>query len=125
MAKVLLIEDHVDIRRLIRISLGKGFELQEAEDGAAGLEAARRHKPDLVVLDVMMPGEIDGLGVLDAIRADPELRHTKVVMVTAKGQASDLEEGMRRGADAYLVKPFRTSELVDCIKTLLQSRQAG
>ena len=87
MNKILLVDDHSDIRRLIRITLGKDFDVLEAEDGLTGLEIARKQKPDLVVLDVMMPGEMDGLQVLDAIKADPQLAATRVIMVTARGQA--------------------------------------
>ena len=116
MSKILLVDDHSDIRRLIRITLGKTFDVLEAEDGKTGLEIARRQKPDLVVLDVMMPGELDGLQVLDAIKADPELKHTRVIMVTARGQARDYEDGVQRGADAYFIKPFSPMQLVAAIK---------
>lgn len=119
MEKILLVDDHSDIRRLIRITLGRSFEVLEAEDGATGLEIARRQKPDLVVLDIMMPGPLDGMQVLDAIKADPELVNTRVIMVTAKGQASDYEAGMARGADAYFIKPFSPLQLVACIKETL------
>lgn len=119
MNKILLVDDHSDIRRLIRITLGKSFEVIEAEDGVTGLELARQEKPDLVVLDIMMPGKIDGLKVLDAIKADPELAATRVIMVTARGQAHDYEAGMARGADAYFIKPFSPLQLVACIKETL------
>lgn len=119
MTKILLVDDHSDIRRLIRITLGKSFEVLEAEDGTSALTIARQHKPDLVVLDVMMPGELDGLQVLDAIRNDPQLNHTRVVMVTARGQARDYEIGMQRGADGYFIKPFSPLQLVAAIKEIL------
>ena len=119
MNKVLLVDDHSDIRRLIRITLGKDFEVLEAEDGMTGLEIARKQKPDLVVLDVMMPGEMDGLQVLDAIKADPTLAQTRVIMVTARGQARDYEDGMQRGADAYFIKPFSPLELSSRIRLKL------
>lgn len=119
MTKILLVDDHSDIRRLIRITLGKNFEVLEAEDGVTAFDIVRRHKPALVVLDVMMPGEMDGLQVLDAIRKDPELREIRVVMVTARGQARDYESGMERGADAYFVKPFSPLQLVAAIKDIL------
>lgn len=119
MNKILLVDDHSDIRRLIRITLGKAFEVLEAEDGRTGLEMARRQKPDLVVLDIMMPGQLDGLQVLDAIKADPELLNVRVIMVTARGQAQDYETGMNRGADAYFIKPFSPLQLVTRIKELL------
>ena len=119
MHKVLLVDDHSDIRRLIRITLGKDFEVLEAEDGLTGLQIARSQKPDLVVLDVMMPGEMNGLEVLDAIKADPALAQTRVIMVTARGQARDYEDGMSRGADAYFIKPFSPLQLIAAIKNTL------
>ncbi len=119
MNKILLVDDHSDIRRLIKLSLGKAFEIFEAEDGVSGLEIAILNKPDIIVLDVMMPGELDGLQVLDAIKSNPALAHTRVIMVTARGQICDHEEGMKRGADAYFIKPFSPMELVAAIKKLL------
>jgi DNA-binding response OmpR family regulator len=119
MTKILLVDDHSDIRRLIRITLGKAFEVLEAEDGVTALEIVRQQSPALVVLDVMMPGAIDGLQVLDAIKADPVLATTRVIMVTARGQASDYEDGMLRGADAYFIKPFSPLQLVAAIKEIL------
>lgn len=119
MKKILLVDDHADIRRLIRITLGKNYEVFEAEDGPAALITARSQKPDLVVLDVMMPGELDGLQVLDALKSDPQLTGTRVIMVTARGQAQDYEDGIRRGADAYFIKPFSPLQLVACIKETL------
>ena len=124
MKKILLVDDHADIRRLIRIALGKTFEIHEAEDGTLALEIARRERPDLVVLDVMMPGALDGLQVLDAIRADPALTHIHVIMVTARGQARDYDMGMTRGADAYFVKPFSPLQLVAAIKEMLAKDDA-
>jgi len=119
MKKILLVDDHSDIRRLIRITLGKAFEVFEAEDGPTGLAMTREHRPDLVVLDVMMPGELDGFQVLEAIKGDPELSAIRVLMVTARGQAQDYEAGMSRGADAYFIKPFSPLQLVACIKETL------
>lgn len=119
MTKILLVDDHSDIRRLIRITLGKSYEVLEAEDGVTGVEIARRQKPDLVVLDIMMPGDLDGLQVLDAIKAEPELINTRVIMVTALGREHDYETGMARGADAYFTKPFSPLQIVACIKETL------
>ena len=119
MARILVVDDQVDIRRLIRIALGRSHEVAEAEDGAAGLAMARQFRPDLVVLDVMMPGGMDGLQVLDAIRDDPDIGGAKVILLTARGQAKDFEEGMSRGADAYVVKPFSPAQLANSINELL------
>ena len=120
MKKILIVDDHSDIRKLIRITIGNAYEVLEAEDGMAALQIVRHHHPSLVVLDIMMPGEMDGLQVLDAIRADPDLKETQVIMVTARGQTKDYEKGMSRGANAYLIKPFSPIQLVNSIKELLQ-----
>jgi DNA-binding response OmpR family regulator len=119
MTRVLLVDDHSDIRRLVRITLGKAFEVLEAEDGLSALDIARRQKPALIVLDIMMPGELDGLQVLAAIKADPALINTKIIMVTARGQAQDYDHGMKLGADAYFIKPFSPLQLVASIKEIL------
>lgn len=120
MKKILIADDHSDIRKLIRITIGNAYEVLEAEDGVTALQVIRHHQPALVVLDIMMPGEMDGLQVLDAVRADPTLKETQVIMVTARGQAKDYETGMKRGANAYLIKPFSPIQLVNSIKELLE-----
>ncbi len=116
MKKILIVDDNADVRRLIRIALGKTFAIFEAEDGVSGLQKARDLYPDLIVLDIMMPGKMDGLQVLDAIRADPGLKVIRVVLVTAKGQVGDAEIGMQHGADAYFVKPFSPLQLTAFIR---------
>lgn len=118
MTKILIVDDHPEIRRLLGITFGHGFELLEAEDGITALSVAKGSRPDVIVLDVMMPGGLDGLQVLDAIKADVNLTHTRVIMLTACGQVSDFEEGIRRGADDYFVKPFSPLKLVSRIKEL-------
>ena len=119
MKKILIVDDHADMRRLLAISAGNEYEVMEAEDGESAFEATRRLRPDAVLLDIMMPGAMDGLQVLDAIRADPALKHIRVAMVTARGQARDYEIGMERGADGYFIKPFSPLQLVAAIKETL------
>lgn len=116
MKKILIVDDQPDIRRLIHLTLGKSYELIEAGDGATALEMVHASQPDAVILDVMMPGEFDGFEVLKQIKGDPALSAIFVVMVTAKGQSSDFEAGIRAGADGYLIKPFSPLQL----KNLLQ-----
>lgn len=116
MKKVLIVDDHSDIRRLLSITLGKEYEIMEAEDGVTALESIRRHRPDVVLLDVMMPGEMDGLQVLDTIKADPHLQDTLVAMVTARGQVADGDDARRRGADAYFIKPFSPLQVVAWVR---------
>jgi DNA-binding response OmpR family regulator len=114
MHKILLVEDHADIRRLIRMTLEfEPVEIREAGDAEAGLAMARDWQPDLVLLDVMMPGHLNGLDLCRALRADPQLQQVPVVMLSACGHASDRQAGMDAGATAYLVKPFSPMQLLD------------
>jgi DNA-binding response OmpR family regulator len=115
MHKVLIVDDQADIRRMMNIALGEDFDLLEAADGLTALDMVRQHRPDVVLLDVMMPGGLDGLQVLQKIRADPRLMHTRVILVSAKGQVSDYELGMQMGANAYFVKPFSPLQLLVAI----------
>ncbi|MBL8361436.1 MAG: response regulator [Rubrivivax sp.] len=120
MNRVLIVEDQADIRKLIRMTLEfEAYEIHEAGDGASGLRLARAVRPDLVLLDVMMPGEMDGLQVCQALKTDPELKGIKVVLLTARGQIRDQEAGRTAGADEYLVKPFSPLQLIDTIELLL------
>lgn len=127
MKKILIVEDQPDIRKLIRMTLEFGnYELHEAENGQDGWLKAQGLRPDLVLLDVMMPGELDGFQVCRKVKGDRELgTRTRVVMLTARGQKSDLEQGAQAGADAYLVKPFSPLELVDKVDDLLAARVAN
>jgi len=120
MNRVLIVEDQSDIRKLIRMTLEfEAYEIHEASDGASGLRMARAVMPSIMLLDVMMPGEMDGLQVCQAIKGDPHLRHIKVVLLTARGQARDQEAGRAAGADEYLVKPFSPLQLIDTIERLM------
>ncbi len=120
MKRVLIVEDQADIRKLIRMTLEfESYEIHEASDGAFGLRMASAVRPDLVLLDVMMPGEMDGLQVCQAIKSNPALASVKVVLLTARGQAGDLEAGNQAGADEYLVKPFSPLQLMDTIERLM------
>ena len=120
MKRVLIVEDQNDIRKLVRMTLEfESYEIHEACDGASGLQMAERVRPDLVLLDVMMPGEVDGLMVCRKLKANPEMAGMKVAMLSARGQARDREAGEKAGADVYLVKPFSPLELIDTIERLM------
>ena len=119
MRKVLIIEDHADIRRLIRMTLElEDHEIHEAASGAEGLAEARRLQPDVVLLDVMLPGGQDGISVCRDLRADATFKHTSVVMLSALGAGADRARGLGAGADAYLAKPFSPLNLIDTINNL-------
>lgn len=120
MKRVLIVEDHADIRALVRFSLEmEDLDVYEAENGDVGMEMVTTLQPDLVLLDVMMPGLLDGFAVCKRIKADPDMRGIRVVMLTALGQHADREDGMSAGADAYLTKPFSPTQLVNTVKDQL------
>lgn len=119
MKKVLIVEDHADIRKLLHMTMEfEDFEIYEAATGDVGLEMARAHSPDVVLLDIMMPGTLSGLEVCRCIKANPALKHTKVIMLTARGQAEDRRDGIKAGADEYLIKPFSTIQVLEAIYRL-------
>ncbi len=120
MKKILIVDDHADIRRLIRMTLEfEDYDIREAADGESALRVAREHQPDLVLLDVMMSGAINGLDVCRELRLPGTLQTSpRVIMLSARGQAADREMGLQAGADTYLVKPFSPLQLIDCIAAL-------
>lgn len=95
-----------------------GYEVLMAGDGEEALEIAEASAPDLIILDVMIPKR-DGYDVCQTIRANPALKHVRIMMVTAKGQEVEIEKGLALGADAYMTKPFSTKELVAKVRLLL------
>lgn len=116
----LVVEDQAEIRDLIRFTLEMGgFEVSEAPDGQAAMAIADQKSFDLVLLDVMMPGGLDGLAVCQRLKADRRHRRTKVVMLSARGQSADLQAGRRAGADRYLTKPFSPRELLSVVSGVL------
>ncbi len=120
MHKILIVEDHADIRRLIRMTLEfEAMEIREVGDADGGLALARSWQPDLMLLDVMMPGSMNGLDLCRTVRADPALRHVPVLMLSACGHAGDRQAGLDAGAHAYLVKPFSPMQLLDMATRLV------
>jgi len=120
MEKILIIEDELDIAELIRFNLERNqFEVHEAHDGLEGAKAIKNLKPDLIILDVMMP-KYDGFQVLSSLREDKELGSTPVIMLTARGQSDDRILGLEKGADDYMTKPFSPKELVLRVKAILK-----
>ncbi|WP_018227704.1 response regulator transcription factor [Methyloversatilis universalis] len=119
-ARIAVVEDQPEIRQLIRMTLELGdFDLVEAENADIGWAQMQQQKPDLVLLDVMMPGSMDGLELCRRLRARPETAAVPVILLTARGQQRDIEAGRDAGADTYLTKPFSPMELLDRIGALL------
>jgi DNA-binding NarL/FixJ family response regulator len=126
MKKILVIEDEPEMRRnLLTILKLEKFQPIGAENGRVGLDAVKREKPDLILCDVMMP-ELDGHGVLTALREDAELASIPFIFLTAKGEKEDLRNGMNLGADDYLTKPVARLDLLEAINARLRrSEQQG
>jgi CheY-like chemotaxis protein len=119
MAVVLVCDNEEPLRALVRAALaGSGCEIAEARDGDESVEAARRLRPDLIVLDVMMPGR-SGLEVLKELRADASFADTPFVMLTARAQPTDREAAAAAGADRFVAKPFSPLELAQLVDELL------
>jgi DNA-binding NarL/FixJ family response regulator len=118
--KILIIEDEPEMRRnLATILRLEHYEPLTAEHGRAGVELARKDPPDLILCDVMMP-ELDGYGVLKALRAHPATEATPFIFLTAKGEKPDIRAGMNLGADDYLTKPVAKADLLNAIASRLK-----
>jgi CheY-like chemotaxis protein len=124
MARIVVADDDADIRDLVVFKLRQaGHDVQAVEDGAAAVEACQATPPDLVVLDVMMPG-MGGLDATRALRLDPRLARVPVILLTARAQESDIEQGFGAGADDYVVKPFSPRELASRVAVALARSRA-
>jgi two-component system phosphate regulon response regulator PhoB len=120
MSRILIVEDEEDLSSLLDYNLrAAGFQTESAGSGASALAKVKAFRPDLVLLDLMLP-DVPGSEVVRLVKEDPELRKTLVVMVTAKGQEADRVQGFEMGADDYVVKPFSVRELILRIKAVLR-----
>lgn len=121
LVEVLLVEDEADISELIQYNLERnGYRVRPISNGKEAIEATLKFAPDLILLDIMMPG-CDGLTVLKAIRQSaPETRNTPIILLTAKGEESDIVVGLELGADDYLTKPFSPRELLARMRAVLR-----
>jgi DNA-binding response OmpR family regulator len=123
MKKIVLIEDDADLYALIQYNLEKeGFAMVGSQTGKNALELCRRERPDLVILDIMLP-DSDGLDICKGIRAHPELQHIPVIFLTARASETDRIVGLELGANDYIVKPFFVRELIARIKIHFRGQQ--
>lgn len=115
---LLIVEDSGDVRKLLRITLGYGlYRIHEASTAEDGLVIARAVHPDVIVLDVMLGGAMNGFQLCRQLRQVEGLQRSFVVMVTARGTEADREEGRASGADAYVIKPFMPNNLIEIIES--------
>jgi DNA-binding response OmpR family regulator len=122
--EILIVDDEPDVVVPIQFLMEQqGYRVMAAERGEDALDLIYHYKPDLVILDIMLPG-IDGYEVCEIIRLDPNYRDVRVMFLTAKGRKVDIAKGLALGADAYLTKPFSNDELVAKVKELLEKTHA-
>ncbi len=120
MAKLLIVEDEADIRELISFNLEmSGYEVLKARDGEEGLAMARSEMPDLIILDLMLPG-MDGIKVCSHLKKDPEAKNIPIIMLTARSEDDDIVNGLETGADDYITKPFSPRILIARVKAALR-----
>lgn len=123
MARIVVADDEADIRRLVAFTLKRrGHDVLEADGGDTVLELVRTELPDAIVLDVMMPG-MTGLEVARILSTEPETARIPIIILSAKGQAAEVDQGLAAGAHAYLVKPFAPQDLAAKISELLVQSQ--
>ena len=122
MHRVLIVDDEPNIVLALELLMKKeGYEILSVDDGQKAFDAVREFRPDLIILDIMMP-RMDGYEVCQRIRADESLKDIQVVMLTAKGREAEKEKGLALGADLYVTKPFSTREVMMKVKELLAGR---
>ncbi|GHC47741.1 response regulator transcription factor [Roseibacillus persicicus] len=123
--KILVVEDECDVADLIAFNLERsGYEVLIANDGLVGQDLALRERPDLIILDLMLPGK-DGYSVFKELRRDNRTAHTPVLMLTARAQTEDRIKGFEAGADDYLTKPFSPKELVLRVNAIMRRTEAS
>lgn len=123
MAKIVIAEDEPDIRELIAFTLRfAGYEVITGSNGEEGYQLTRTERPDLVMLDVRMP-KLTGYEACKRIKSEPELADIPVIFLSAKGQETEIEQGLAAGAEEYLLKPFAPDQLVERVKAVLAKYQ--
>lgn len=121
MNKILIVDDQPEVRELVEITLrSENFQIFQAMNGENAINIARKEKPDLIIMDIMMPGEIDGIEATRMLKNDPETKDILIIILTAKGQMSDLEKGYKAGADDYFIKPFSPLDLIKKVDEVLE-----
>jgi len=120
MKKILVVDDRLEVRELVGVTLrSNDYQVIQAENGEKAIEIAKEEKPDLIIMDIMMPGGINGIETTRILKNDPETKDCQIIMLTAKGQRIDREKGFEAGADDYFVKPFSPLDLIKKVEEVL------
>ena len=120
MKKILIVDDQLEVRELVEVTLRVGdYQIQKAKSGEEAMAMVKAEKPDLIIMDVMMPGGMDGLEATRILKSNPETKSCIIIMLTAKGQQTEIERGFEAGADDYFVKPFSPLELIKKVEEKL------
>lgn len=121
MKKILIVDDQVEVRELVQVTLEIGdYQILSAENGQQAVDIARVEHPDIILLDIMMPGsDVDGLEACRLLKADPATADITIVMLSAKGQEVDIETGKIAGADDYFTKPFSPIALIEKVESVI------
>jgi len=115
--RVLIVDDNIDLRTLVQMTLEyNDYEIHQAEDASQAMQLVKTVKPDIIILDIMMPGELDGIELCRIIKSSEETSATRVILLSAMGQKDDIARGIKAGADVYLTKPFSPLELIEKLK---------
>lgn len=123
MKKILIVDDQIEVRELVQVTLEIGdYEILSAQNGQQALEIAQAEHPDLILLDIMMPGSIDGLEVCRRLKSNLATADIIVVVLSAKGQEIDIAIGKQVGADAYFTKPFSPIALIEKIEAVIDMK---
>ena len=125
MKKLLIVDDQPSIRQMIRLAVRNSFSLEDADSADAALESILAERPDAIVLDVMMPGSMNGFQLCERIKRNAALADIHIVLVTARSQVEDQELGRSLGADAYFIKPFSLMALSRHLQRALSDTAAG
>ncbi|WP_305044620.1 response regulator [Geoalkalibacter sp.] len=121
MKKILVVDDQLTVRRLVEMTLEtRGMRVLQAESGEAGIALARAGRPDLILMDIMMPGGMDGFEAVRILRSQPETSACPIIMLTAKDQKTERLRAFEAGVSDYLAKPFKLSDLLQKVDNLLQ-----
>lgn len=121
MKKILIVDDQKEVRELVEITLrAEGYQIFQAKNGRDAIDTVNAHKPDVVIMDIMMPGELDGLEATRILKRNPDTKSVKIIMLTAKGQSTDFEKGFAAGADGYFTKPFSPLDLIKRVEEIIE-----